>query len=335
MKRYDSLNGIRAIACLGIALMHVKANLSYMVPGNILNLIVNELGNLTILFMVLSAFSMCCGYYDKIKNNKISIEDFYKKRFKKILPFFSFLVILGVIIEHNLSALIEGFADITLMFGFIQKDIQVLGVAWFLGLVFVFYMIFPFFVYLFFNKKRAWCTTIIAFIMNLTSVYYFDIGRKNMFYSFIFFCIGGLLYLYKDKIITTLKSKRVISFIVVIISILIYFLIPSNKYLFAIRILPMCIMLISYAISFDSKILNNKVTSFISNISLEIYLCHMVIFRVIEKLKLTHIVNNNLISYFITFGGVVIGSIILSYVFQMILKKIEIKEKTNESLISK
>lgn len=101
MKRYDSLNGIRAIACLGIALMHVKSNLSYTVPGNVLNLIINELGNLTILFMVLSAFAMCCGYYDKIKANRISIEDFYKKRFKKVLPFFLFLVILDVLIEHS------------------------------------------------------------------------------------------------------------------------------------------------------------------------------------------------------------------------------------------
>lgn len=324
MKRYDSLNGIRAIACLGIALMHVKSNLLYTVPGNILNLIVNELGNLTILFMVLSAFSMCCGYYDKVKDNKISIEDFYKKRFKKILPFFLFLVILDIIVEHSLPALIEGFADITLMFGFLQKDIQELSVAWFLGLVFIFYMIFPFFVYLFSNKKRAWIATVIALLMNFASVYYFDVEKRNMFYSFIFFCIGGMIYLYKDKIISILKKNRIISFAAMMFSILLYFLIPSNKYLFLLRILPMCMMLISYAISFDSKVLNNKITNFISNISLEIYLCHMVIFRVIEKLKLTHIVSNNLISYFITFVGVVIGAIILSYVFQIILKKIYI-----------
>ena len=80
MKRYNSLNGIRTIACLGIVLMHVKSNLPYDVSGNYLNLIINELGNLTILFMVLSSFSMCCGYYEKIKNTLISPEQFYYRR---------------------------------------------------------------------------------------------------------------------------------------------------------------------------------------------------------------------------------------------------------------
>lgn len=334
MNRYNSLNGLRTIACLGIALMHVKANLSYTVPGEIFNTIVDQLGNLTILFMVLSAFSMCCGYYEKIKSNKITLEEFYKKRFKKILPFFLFLIVIDIIVEHSLSSIIEEFANATLMFGFLPENLQVIGVAWFLGLVFIFYMIFPFFVYLFSNKKRAWFTTIVAILMNYTAVFYFSVEKKNMFYSFGFFCIGGLIYLYKDKIIYTLKKNRIVAFCALIFSIVAYFLIPSNNYLFFVKIVIMSIMLISYAISFDSKILNNDFTKYISSISLEIYLCHMVIFRIIEKIKLTHIVSNNLFSYFITYVGVIIGSIIFSYIFQLLVKKIKKGEK-NESIISK
>ena len=37
--------------------------------------------------MIISAFGMCCGYYNKIENNEISVNEFYKKRFQKILPF--------------------------------------------------------------------------------------------------------------------------------------------------------------------------------------------------------------------------------------------------------
>lgn len=321
MKKYNSLNGLRTIACLGIVLMHIKANISYTIPSMIFNAIVDQLGNLTILFMMLSAFSMCCGYYKKVKENKISPEDFYKKRVKKILPFFLFLIIVNVIVEHNLSSIIEGFANATLMFGFLQKDIQVLGVAWFLGLVFIFYMIFPFFVYLFSNKKRAWFITIIAFLMNYASVYYFNVEKKNMFYSLIFFCVGGLIYLYKDNIIAILKKNRILSFGIMMASIVMYFLVPSNKYSFLVKILPMCIMLISYAISFDSKVLDNKITRFLSGISLEIYLCHMVIFRIIERLSLTHIFSSDLISYFITCIGVIMGAVVLSYLFQTIIKK--------------
>ena len=33
--------------------------------------------------MMVSGFGMCCGYYQKIVDQKISVEDFYKKRYIK------------------------------------------------------------------------------------------------------------------------------------------------------------------------------------------------------------------------------------------------------------
>ena len=68
MKRYDSLNGLRTFACIGIILMHVKSNMNYQF-GNYLDIIINSFTQFVFLFMVISAFSMCCGYYEKIKNN--------------------------------------------------------------------------------------------------------------------------------------------------------------------------------------------------------------------------------------------------------------------------
>lgn len=335
MKRYDSINGLRTIACLGILLMHVKANINYTVGGSVFNTIINEFTNFVFLFMVLSAFSMCCGYFEKIKKNEISMESFYKRRFLKVLPFFVLLLIIDVIYEHNINALIEAFTDLTLMFGFLQKDIQVLGVAWFLGLVFIFYMMFPAFVALFSNKKRAWFISFIALLMNWISIYYFQVGRTNMFYSFIYFCVGGLLYLYKEQIIKIFSKKRVVSILLIIISILTYYILPTNEYIFIFKELFLCIMLIVYAISFESKILNNKVTKFIGGggTSLEIYLCHMLIFRIAEKLQLTHIVNNEYLSYLIINLIVLVGAMLFSKLFQIIYNKVYskiIKPKVKE-----
>jgi peptidoglycan/LPS O-acetylase OafA/YrhL len=39
--------------------------------------IISSLGMFVLLFMIISAFSMCCGYYDRIKNNLISPKAFY------------------------------------------------------------------------------------------------------------------------------------------------------------------------------------------------------------------------------------------------------------------
>ena len=331
-ERYDSINGLRTIACIGIILTHIRINIGYPLTGEFSVKVINQFANFVFLFMVISAFVMCCGYYNKIKNNEISPEKFYSKRINKIYPFFLFLVIIDIVFEHNLSSLIEGFTDITLLFSFLSKNIEVIGVAWFLGLVFIFYLMFPFFTYLFGNKKRAWFVTLISLLMSLSCIYYFDVGRKNMFYSFLFFCIGGLIYLYKDNIIKIFNKTRIIGIVVLITSIILYYTLPiSNEYILLLRASIISISLLCYSISYNSKLLNNKITNFIGNISFEIYLCHMLIFRLIEKMKITNLFGNNWISYITTSLLVIIGSIVFSMAFKLLYSTIEKGLNKNEN----
>ena len=65
-------------------------------------------------------------------------------------------------------------------------------------------------------------------------------------------------------------------------------------------------------------VLKNKITKFFSNISLEIYLSHMLIFRVVEKLKLNIFLGNNWLQFLITVIIVICGATI----FSLIMKKI-------------
>ena len=88
--RYESLDGLRMIASFGIVMMHVKANSVYRIDGWLYKTCITSFTNFVFLFMVVSSFGMCCGYYEKIINNRISITDFYANRFEKILPFFIF-----------------------------------------------------------------------------------------------------------------------------------------------------------------------------------------------------------------------------------------------------
>lgn len=323
-KRFDSINGLRLLACFGIVLMHILSNGGYHFDGSIGEKVINEFTNFVFLFMVISSFGMCCGYFEEIKNNKINPEKFYSKRIKKVLPFFLTLVLADIVVEHNTNSIIEGFSNITLMFGFLQKELSVLGVAWFLGLIFIFYFMFPFFTFLFGNKKRAIIVTLAAIIMNYVSMFYFDIGRTNMFYSFIYFCIGGLVYLYKDNIINLFKNSKIIGLLFVIISTILYFAI-SVDYLFTFKTILVSIALLSYAISYESKMLDNKITKFIGNISLEIYLCHMLVFRVVEKLHLLYLFKNYIFSYVLASIIILIGAIIIAVVFRFMVKKIEEK----------
>ena len=92
-KHYGAIDSLRAIAAIGIVMMHMGANNNYEIGGYIYNKIIPSFTNFVFLFMVISAFGMCCGYYEKILKNEITLEKFYVKRFKKILPSFALLVL--------------------------------------------------------------------------------------------------------------------------------------------------------------------------------------------------------------------------------------------------
>jgi peptidoglycan/LPS O-acetylase OafA/YrhL len=314
--RYETIDGLRTIGLLGIILMHIKTNNCYSISGYVYNVIIPSFTNFVFLFMEISAFGMCCGYYDKIINQRISLGEFYNKRVKKVLPFFSLLVLLDVMINHSTNAIIEGFADLTLLFGFLPNagNITVIGVGWYLGLTFVFYIIFPFFCTLLSNNKKAWGIFILSIIYNVFCEFYFKVDRTNIIFCLCFFMAGGLVFLYKNIII---KMNHVVTFLAMILSVVFYYYCKGTT----LNCLLVSTFLLIYAINVNfsgGHLLNNKFTHFISDISMEMYLSHMLAFRGIQILKLNTLIKNDIIQY-ITCTLLVIGFDIL---FIIVMKKI-------------
>jgi len=312
-RHYGTIDSLRTIASFGIVMMHIRANSNYEISGYVYNTIIPSFTNFVFLFMTVSAFGMCCGYYDKIVKSQMNLTEFYTKRFKKIFPFFGVLVLLDIIMSPSKASLYEGFADLTLMFGFLQKPISVIGVGWFLGLVFEFYVSFPFFCVLLENKRRAWMAFMVSLIYNFACASYFEIGRTNILYSACFFLVGGLIYLYREEIG---KINKRIAFAFVGCAIILYYLVGGNAMM---CLLVSCAFLI-YAIV-DQGVLENRVTKFFSGISMEIYLSHMMIFRVIEKLKLNQFLGNGWLQYIVTSVFVIVGATVFAIVMQKIINK--------------
>ena len=83
-------------------------------------------------------------------------------------------------------------------------------------------------------------------------------------------------------------------------------------------------------------VLVNPVAKFLGGICFEIYLCHMVIYRVLEKLHLVHLFGNGLLAYIFTAVAVICGSVVFSVCAKWFLNKIEtfLKERVNNRSVN-
>ena len=296
-EHYGAIDGLRTIGCMGIVLMHIAAS----------------------------------GYYERVIKNKVSFNDFYGKRFRKILPFFGLLVLLDIVVSPSADALYEAFADLTLLFGFLPGagNISVIGVGWFLGLIFVFYICFPFFCVLLQTRRRAWMAFAVSLIYNFVCTVYFDVGRSNILYSGCYFLAGGLIYLYRGEL---LKGNRWIGLGAAAASAVLYYVLGGNTagcLLVSVCWLAYAIICAGGGTARKSYLLENKITNFISGISMEIYLSHMVIFRVVEKLGLNRSIGNGWTQYMFTALAVLCGTIVFAAVMQKLIGLAERKFEKN------
>ena len=209
--------------------------------------------NLVFLFMMVSGFGMCCGYYQKIIDQKISMEDFYKKRYIKIWPYFALLCALDFVISPSKESLFEVFANLTLCQGLLPNaNISVIGVSWTLAVIFVFYMLFPFFCFLIGNKKRAWGVAVAALVLNwVCSSYFFDANhvikfsaRTSVVYDAIYFIVGGLIFLYRKELAEFASKHKVIAGAILLIATVAYFALGSST----LTMLFFCVVALVYTL---------------------------------------------------------------------------------------
>lgn len=169
---------MKAFAAIGIMLMHIRANGNYYIDGYLYNTVILSLTDFVFLFMVISAFGLCCGYFEKMASKNVDILGFYSRSFQKIFPFFALMVLIDILTSPSKDAVKEAFADLTLMFGFLPNpgSISVIGVGWFIGLIFVFYLCFPFFASCWFQNRGHGQHLLLAFCGTLLEVAIFRWG---------------------------------------------------------------------------------------------------------------------------------------------------------------
>lgn len=306
LQRYESLDGFRCYASIGIVLMHILTNLPALPAQNFLfTRIIPWFTEFTLLFMIISGFSLHCGYFDRFRKGLITPATFYSKRIARLFPFFALMCLLDFIASMSLNSLYELYADLTLCFGLIpDMEINIIGVGWFIGVVMVFYMIYPFVVFLQSTRTRA-IITMILFIGLVLVAYNCAthpdmIGRRQIFYVLPLFLSGGLIYHFRNEISGFVSRHNFICGVLALAASVLPFVFDcsTTKAILLVNLTVFSIWL-AFAIGSRCLLLNNRIVRYISGISLEIYLCHMVFFRIFERISPFGRHLNDMLTYYI------------------------------------
>ena len=205
------------------------------------------------------------------------------------------------------------------------------SVAWTIGIIFLFYMLFPFFVFLCDTKKTALISFGISIVLSIFCYSYFFkqygdgayITRNNFLYLSPYFFGGAVTYLFRDSIKRVISAHRIIALILFLIITVGYYFIPNEMWGVSTIVLKNLLLFLPwlwYSISVKSYVLSNPVASFLSKISLELYLSQMLIFHLVEKLPGLHFAGNGWLGYIAASLLIIIGDVIFVEAFMLIKK---------------
>lgn len=291
LKYRTDIDGLRAIAVLLVVLYHAN----FPIHGGFIGVDV---------FFVISGYLITNIIYKETKRNIFSFLNFYKRRIKRLLPAFAFLLLFlfvycklylmpDELISFSKSAVyaLLGISNFYFFSGtgyFNSTSYEPLLHTWSLSVEEQFYIVWPFIVFMLARNsgtKKAIIISSLLFIVFLGISQYGAVNYKTAAYlllPFRFFELlsGALLAIYKDSITKHLRHGSVISLVGVMLIVLSSLFINSNTPFPGFTVLPTClgaVMLIAAGDSsknFISKVLSLTPVVYIGRISYSLYLWH-------------------------------------------------------------
>lgn len=154
-------------------------------------------------------------------------------------------------------------------------------------------------------------TFALSLLYNYVCASYFGVERTNILYSACFFVAGGLIYLYKNELA---RLNQWIAFGIAGGAVLLYYIVGGN----AVMCLLVSSTLLISAIANRGGI-GNRAIRFFSSVSMEIYLSHMMVFRIVEKCGINRIFGYGWLQYIATVVVVITGASVFAVVMQKII----------------
>ena len=145
--RISALDGLKGISSIIIVALHVLGIGGFLGISNNLLFIPKYFAFGVTMFLIISAFSLSLNYHNKIHSSG-SILDYFLNRYARITPLFLFMMIVWIfIINIDFKTSVtcnEIIINIFYLYNFIPgKYAGIIWASWPIGVLFIFYLVFP------------------------------------------------------------------------------------------------------------------------------------------------------------------------------------------------
>lgn len=287
------IEGLRALSVISVILFH-------------LGLMTNGFLGVDV-FFVISGYLITSIIYLKLKNGRFTIRDFYIKRFRRILPLLSVTslssLVVGMflmlpddlenlcqqILASNFS--LNNFLMLTTSSDYwaIKNEYKPLMHTWSLGIEEQYYLLFPLLMILGFStikRNRIFHVLVIATSISFL-LYILQNDEGNRFYllqyRFYEMSFGGVMALYGQKSLKTIKSGSLSTFLLLLSFLaLIYLFTVSKTSILLVPLTTLCTGLLLHLNGMNKtralRFLELGFFTFVGRLSFSLYMWHQILF---------------------------------------------------------
>ena len=337
IKRYSNIDQLRFIAALTVAMSHL------IISANGSNLNLEILSSISVeVFFIISGFVLAPQILKVAKSKNIdNYKIFLIRRWYRTIP----LYILSLTLTSIILGQIFSFDFLKYLF-FIQNFFKIIveldyfSISWSLSVEEWFYLIFPFFLFIFFkfykfDDRKLIMSASILFIFLILLIRLININedewgssvRRVVLFRLDSIVFGFILYFYKDKIIDNFFNKVWLLTSIIVTAIIVFKILEINAskniifykiiFHYVVALWGLLVVLFFYII--DKKIEKNyliKLNLFLGKISYSIYLFHLLIIYIISLLNISII----LTIFLFLFVQIFISTLMYYYFEKPILK---------------
>jgi exopolysaccharide production protein ExoZ len=295
MNRIHNLDYLRGIAALGIIIFHY---LSWTIGEFESNTILGRIGIYGVsVFYILSGLTLYHVYNTNLDLKFHQLTKFYKKRFLRIFPLLWLVCIFTILLFNNIPNWVDIVLNFTGLFGFFKWSTYIATGTWSIGNELVFYLFFPFYLWLLnYKKVIAIFVTIIVFLIYI--YFAFILLNKNLMLTQnwhdyvnplnqLFLFTSGMLI---GVFFANYKSKNLVYLLILSLGILLFTLFPAegnpinivtgiNRLVFTLASILICLGF--YKFEWELPQLIQFPLKKLGNISYSVYLLHPLLYALV------------------------------------------------------